>query len=312
MRGKLVGLPQRPDLAGRGRLPGRRGQAHAGRRPAGDLRAAERARRTSSRRSSRAAPGEISPTEYAGIGDVTEFRYGDVVGNAFRDGNLSNLNNLAGSMLLASGDAVDVHRQPRHPAQRPGPADLQGRSDLRAGPGVHAGLPVRHARADVAASPSPTTRPARRPPANGTTNAVSCGSGWECEHRWRTIGQPGRLPQRGQRHRVTNWWTQRRQPDRVRPRHRRVRRVQPVRLRADAARSARRLPAGTYCDVANGDFSGDHLLRVRPYTVNASGQFTATVPANGDARAAHQRPHHRSSPTPTPTTPDAAAAPRWP
>ena len=47
-------------------------------------------------------PGEISPTEYTGIGDVTEFRYGDVVGNAFRDGNLANLNNLASSMLLGS------------------------------------------------------------------------------------------------------------------------------------------------------------------------------------------------------------------
>ena len=140
-------LPQRPDLARRGRLPGRRGQAHAGRRPAGHLRPAQRRRRTSSPRSSRAA-GEPSPSEYAGIGDVTEFRYGDVVGNAFRDGNLSGLNNLAGSMLLASGDAVDVHRQPRHPAQRPGPADLQGRPDPRAGPGVQPRLPVRHAAAD--------------------------------------------------------------------------------------------------------------------------------------------------------------------
>jgi alpha-amylase len=50
--------------------------------------------------------GEPAPEEYAGIGDVTEFRYGDVVGNAFRDGNLSGLNSLASQMRLGSGDAV--------------------------------------------------------------------------------------------------------------------------------------------------------------------------------------------------------------
>ena len=88
------------------------------------------------------------PAEYAGIGDVTEFRYGDVVGNAFRDGNLANLNNLAGADGAGQRRRGQLHRQPRHPAQRPGPADLQGRPDPRAGPGVQPRLPVRHAAAD--------------------------------------------------------------------------------------------------------------------------------------------------------------------
>ena len=38
--------------------------------------------------------------EYTGIGHVTEVRYGDQVSGAFRDGNLSNLNNIANGMRL--------------------------------------------------------------------------------------------------------------------------------------------------------------------------------------------------------------------
>src|SRR4029453_1271117 len=71
-------------------------------------------------------PGEISPTEYTGIGDVTEFRYGDTVGNAFRDGNLSNLHNLASSMLLGSGDPVAFIDN--HDTQRNGRARLTYKS----------------------------------------------------------------------------------------------------------------------------------------------------------------------------------------
>src|SRR5512139_896506 len=62
------------------------------------------------------------PSEYAGIGDVTEFRYGDVVGNAFRDATLSNLNNLASQMALPSGDAVNFIDN--HDTQRNGRARL--------------------------------------------------------------------------------------------------------------------------------------------------------------------------------------------
>jgi len=67
-------------------------------------------------------PGEVSPLEYVGTGDVTEFRYGDVVGNAFRDANLANMNNLAGQMLLASGHAIAF--VDNHDTQRNGRARL--------------------------------------------------------------------------------------------------------------------------------------------------------------------------------------------
>src|SRR5512138_3414286 len=66
--------------------------------------------------------GEISPTEYTGIGDVTEFRYGDVVGNAFHDANLSGLQSLPSQMLVGSGDAVAFIDN--HDTQRNGRAKL--------------------------------------------------------------------------------------------------------------------------------------------------------------------------------------------
>ena len=59
------------------------------------------------------------------------------------------------------------------------------------------------------------------------------------------------------------------------------------------------LPAGTYCDVANGDFAGTTC--VGPvYTVDSSGQFTATVAANS-MLALHVNAR-TSSATPSPST----------
>jgi alpha-amylase len=47
------------------------------------------------------------------------------------------------------------------------------------------------------------------PPAsgNGTTNQVSCGNGWECEHRWRTTANMVALRNTAAGAGVTNWWT---------------------------------------------------------------------------------------------------------
>lgn len=125
-------------------------------------------------------PGEISPLEYIGSGDVTEFRYGDKVGNAFRDANLSGLNDFGG-MLLASGDAVNFIDN--HDTQRNGRARLTYKDGQ-----VHA-----LAQAFSLAYPYGTpqlmssytfTDPEAGPPSSGpTTTPVTCGSGWECEHR---------------------------------------------------------------------------------------------------------------------------------
>jgi alpha-amylase len=227
--------------------------------------------------------GEPTPEEYAGIGDVTEFRYGDVVGSAFRDGNLSNLNNLGSQMRLGSGDAVAF--VDNHDTQRNGRATLTYKN----------GNPYALAEAFMIAFPYGVPQvmssftfsgPDVGPPAasNGTTNAVTCGSGWACEHRWRTTANMVGLRNAAAGAGVTNWWSNGSN--------------QIAFGRGGAAFAAfnragsaltrtfqTSLPAGTYCDVMAGDFSGGSCTGPS-YQVNSAGQVTATVAA-GAALALH-------------------------
>ncbi|HXV92767.1 MAG TPA: carbohydrate-binding module family 20 domain-containing protein [Pseudonocardia sp.] len=222
--------------------------------------------------------GAPTPEEYAGIGDVTEFRYGQTVGSAFKNGNLSNLVNLASSMRLSSGDAVAF--VDNHDTQRNGGAVLTYKD----------GTPHELAAAFMIAWPygvpqvmssftfsNPESSPPTAP--DGTTNAVTCGNGWECEHRDRTTANMVALRNTAAGESVTNWWSNGSN--------------QIAFGRGDAAYVAfnrsgspltrtfqTSLPAGTYCDVMAGDVSGT-TCSGPVYTVNGSGQVTATVPANG-------------------------------
>src|SRR6185436_5533823 len=222
--------------------------------------------------------GEISPTECVGIGDVTEFRYGDVVGNAFRDANLSNLNNLAGSMLLASGDAVAF--VDNHDTQRNGRARLTYK-DGQATYGLAEAFMVAWPYGTPAVMSSFTfSNNDAGPPAasNGTTNAVTCGSGWACEHRWRTTANLVALRNAANGTAVTNWWSN--GSNQIGFGRGSVAYVAFNRSTSALSRTfSTSLPAGTYCDVANGDFAGTTCSGTT-YTVNSSGQVTATIAAN--------------------------------
>jgi alpha-amylase len=242
--------------------------------------------------------GEPTPEEYAGIGDVTEFRYGDVVGNAFRDGNLANLNNLAGSMRLPSGDAVAFIDN--HDTQRNGRAKLTYKN----------GSPYALAEAFMIAYPYGVPQvmssftfsdPEAGPPAagNGTTSAVTCGSGWACEHRWRTTANMVALRNAAAGAGVTNWWSN--GSDQIAFGRGANAYVAFNRSSAALTRTFQTaLPAGSYCDVMNGDPSGT-ACSGPAYQVNASGQVTATVPAGG-ALALHIGARGTAGSTP-PTTP---------
>jgi alpha-amylase len=222
--------------------------------------------------------GEPSPNEYSGFGDVTEFRYGDVVGGAFQNGNISGLNNLATSMLLASGDAISFIDN--HDTQRNGRARLTYKN----------GASYALAEAFMIAWPYGVPQvmssfsfngPDQGPPtqSNGTTNRISCGSGWECEHRWRTTANMVGLRLAANGSGVTNWWTNGSN--------------QIGFGRGSAAYTAfnrsggaltrtfqTSLPAGRYCDVMSGDHSNGTCSGA-VYDVGSTGQVTATVPANG-------------------------------
>jgi alpha-amylase len=222
--------------------------------------------------------GEPTPEEYAGVGDVTEFRYGDVVGTAFRDGNLNGLNGLAGAMRLGSGDAVAFIDN--HDTQRNGRAKLTYR-DGSAYALAEAFLLAYPYGVPQVMSSFAFTDPEAGPPAGsgGTTSAVACGSGWVCEHRWRTTANMVALRNTAAGAPVTQWWSSGSQ--------------QIAFGRGSAAYVAfnrsgtplsrtfqTSLPAGTYCDVMNGDPDGGSCTGPA-YQVNAAGQVAATVPAGG-------------------------------
>ncbi|WP_250009217.1 carbohydrate-binding module family 20 domain-containing protein [Actinoplanes sp. M2I2] len=240
--------------------------------------------------------GEPSPTEYTGIGDVTEFRYGDVVGNAFRDGNLATLQNLPSQMLLSSGDAVAFIDN--HDTQRNDRAKLTYKNG-----GTYA-----LAEAFMLAYPYGTpsvmssftfSNPEAGPPAtaNGTTTAVNCSSGWACEHRWRTTANLVAFHNAAAGTGLTNWWSN----GGNQIAFGRGSNAYAVFNRGGALNRTftTSLPAGTYCDVANGDFTNGTCTGTA-YTVNAAGQFTATVPAGG-LLALHVNARTTGGTTPPPT-----------
>jgi alpha-amylase len=244
--------------------------------------------------------GEVAPEEYDGIGDVTEFRYGDVVGGAFQSGNLSNLNNLASQMRLSSGDAVAFIDN--HDTQRNGRAKLTYQD----------GSPYALAEAFMIAWPYGVPQVMSSftfsnadagPPAasNGTTSAVNCSSGWACEHRWRTTENMVALRNTAAGAAVTNWWSN--GSNQIAFGRGSAGYVAFNRSGSALSRTFQTsLPAGTYCDVMNGDFAGGSCSGPS-YAVDGSGQVTATVPAGG-ALALHINARGSSSspsPSPSPT-----------
>jgi alpha-amylase len=222
--------------------------------------------------------GEPGPEEYAGVGDVTEFRYGDVVSAAFRDGNLASLDGLGQRMRLPSQDAVAFIDN--HDTQR------NGRSVLT----YSSGTTYRLAQAFLLAYPYGVPQvmsgyafssPDQGPPAaaDGTTNQVSCGDGWVCEHRNREVANMVAWRASAADRPLSNWWSN--GSNQIAFGRGSAAYVAFNRATTALARTFQTaLPAGTYCDVMNGDPSGT-ACSGPAYQVNASGQVTATVPANG-------------------------------
>ncbi|AVT33614.1 alpha-amylase [Plantactinospora sp. BC1] len=243
--------------------------------------------------------GEPTPEEYAGIGDVTEFRYGDVVGTAFRDGNLANLANLASSMRLGSADAVAF--VDNHDTQRNGRARLtyQNGSAYALAEAFMIAWPygVPQVMSSFTFS-DPEAGPPRT--GNGTTSAVDCGNGgWACEHRWRSTANMVGLRNAAAGAGVTNWWSN--GGNQIAFGRGSAGYVAFNRDGGPLTRTFQTsLPAGGYCDVMRGDFTGGTCTGTT-YQVDSAGRVTATVPANG-ALALHVNARTSGGgPGPTPT-----------
>lgn|GEM_PF-3130772 len=110
-------------------------------------------------------------------------------------------------------------------------------------------------------------------------SAVTCGNGWECEHRTRTTANMVALRNVAAGAPATNWWTN--GSDQIGFGRGAAANTAFNRGRTVLNRTFQTgLPAGTYCDVMNGDLAG-RTCSGPSYTVDASGQVGANVPTNG-------------------------------
>ncbi len=245
------------------------------------------------------------PGEYAGIGDVTEFRYGDVVGNAFRDANLSNLTNLASQMALSSGDAVNFIDN--HDTQRNGRARLTYKDGQTHALAQAFSLAYPYGTPQLMSSFT-FTNPEAGPPAagNGTTNQVTCGTGWECEHRRTVVANLVGFHNAVNGTGVGNWTS----PSSSRIGFSRGNIGYAAFNRDGSAWSttfSTGLPAGVYCNVATGDFTAG-ACSGSTVTVNSSGQATVSVAGNsalaiytGAMVSSSPQPSASASPSPSGT-----------
>ncbi|MGH8878139.1 MAG: alpha-amylase [Stackebrandtia sp.] len=227
-------------------------------------------------------PGEIDPNEYAGLGRVTEFRYGDQVGARFKDGQLSALEGLEGQMLLDSASATTFIDN--HDTQRSGRAPLTYKDGARyrmaeafalahgyGAPHILSGFAFDDPEAGPPSAADGTTTPA-------VDDSGACVDGWECSHRERTVLNMGAFRTTAADAPVTNWWTN--GSDQIG-----FGRGEAAYAAFNAsgeemtAEFATSLPDGDYCDVANGDFT-DGACDGPSYTVSG-GMLSATVPAEG-------------------------------
>ncbi|MFJ3497263.1 alpha-amylase family protein [Streptomyces sp. NPDC086091] len=207
----------------------------------------------------------VQPTEYLGNGDVQEFRYAYDLKRVFTNENLAYLKNYGEGWgyMNSSQSAVFVDN---HDTERNG-STLSYKDGANytlasvfmlawpyGAPDVHSGYEF--------------TQKDAGPPNGGTVNAC-WQDGWKCQHNWPEIVRmvAFRNATRGQA--VTNWWDNggdaiafgRGTKGYVAINH------EGGSLNRTFQTS---LPAGTYCDVQNNT----------TVSVNASGQFTATLGAN--------------------------------
>lgn len=206
----------------------------------------------------------VSPSEYLGSGDVQEFRYGRGLKQVFNNENLANLKNFGeGWGFMESGkSAVFVDN---HDTERGGDtlnykdganytlASVFMLAYPYGSPDVHSGYEW----SDKDAGP----------PSGGQVSACYSG-GWKCQHAWREISSMVGFRNAARGQAVSNWWDN--GGDQIA--FGRGSKAY-VAINHEGSALSRTfqtsLPAGTYCDVQTGN----------GVTVNASGQFTATLAA---------------------------------
>ncbi|MFG3547701.1 carbohydrate-binding module family 20 domain-containing protein [Streptomyces sp. NPDC047725] len=207
----------------------------------------------------------VSPDEYAGTGDVQEFRYARSLKQVFGGGRLADLKNFGEGWGFMPSSRAGVFVD-NHDTERNGETlnYKNGADYTLAGvfmlawpygsPDVHSGYEW----SDKDAGP----------PNGGAVNACYS-DGWKCQHAWREISSMVGFRNTARGQGVTDWWDNGGNQIAFGRGTKAY-----VAINHDNSSLTRTfqtsLPAGDYCDIQSG----------RGVTVNGSGQFTATLGAN--------------------------------
>lgn len=207
----------------------------------------------------------VSPDEYAGTGDVQEFRYARSLKQVFNNENLANLKNFGEGWGFMSSSKAAVFVD-NHDTERGGDtlSYKDGANYTLASvfmlawpygsPDVHSGYEW----SDKDAGP----------PGGGTVNACYS-DGWKCQHAWREIASMVGFRNTARGEGVSNWWDN--GGDQIAFGRGSKAYVAINHEGSSLTRTFQTsLPAGDYCDIQSGN----------GVTVNGSGQFTATLGAN--------------------------------
>ena len=246
------------------------------------------------------SPGNLTPAAYEGIGGVLEFTYATSLKSQFT-GSISNLQTFGPSWGLEPSAKSTVFVS-NHDTERNGSTlnYKSGSTDTLANVFMLAwnfGTP--NVMSSFTFSNNDASPPAD---ANGYVTPAACGSGWECQHRQRSIrNMVGFHNATRDSTTVGNWWSDG---------------ANAIAFSrgtggwvsinngssAVAARTfATGLPAGVYCDVIHGDYNAAAQTCSGPtLTVNGSGQATTGVAAK-DAVAIHVNARVGGNPSPTPS-----------
>ncbi|MEU4693616.1 carbohydrate-binding module family 20 domain-containing protein [Actinoplanes sp. NPDC023714] len=235
----------------------------------------------------------VQPTEYTGTGDVQEFRFARDLKRVFLNENLAYLSNFGASWgYLPSNQAgvfVDNHDTERGGdtlSYKNGSAYTLAQVFTLAWPYGAPDINSGYEFSDHDAGP----------PNGGTVNACYS-DGWKCQHAWRQIGNMVGFRNAVSGTAVTNWWSNGGDQIAFGRGSRGY-----VAINHESSSLTRTfqtsLPAGNYCDVQHGDPSS---CAGATYTVNSSGQFTATI-APGEAVAIYVGATGGVTPTTSPTS----------
>ncbi|MEU1469846.1 carbohydrate-binding module family 20 domain-containing protein [Streptomyces sp. NPDC005761] len=207
----------------------------------------------------------VSPDEYAGTGDVQEFRYARSLKQVFNSENLANLKNFGEGWGFMSSSKAAVFVD-NHDTERNGET-----LNYKSGAGYTLAnvfmLAWPYGSPDVHSGYEWSDKDAG-PPSGGTVNACFS-DGWKCQHAWREISSMVGFRNTARGEAVTNWWDN--GGDQIAFGRGSKAYVAINHENSSLTRTFQTsLPSGDYCDIQSGN----------GVTVNGSGQFTATLGAH--------------------------------